>query len=946
MSRRYQLVKVTERTSNGEQKNPTRLTWSNLSDFNVKNYNYSQTKLIHKATLTVGDFNGDGKDDFIATPENEDAGWEGWKIFISNGTYFEQSATGNWNLNGDKLEQVVCGDFNGDGLADVVVKRCHSGIWHNCDLYLTSIDVNGKPALTHSTCFLSLSSNYTIQAVELNGDGATDLFAWIENSKTCKLIRSAQSGNTIIPLGDTATRYCSENWDRVEFGDFNGDGLTDVMNLNDNGNYIMYSDGWGTMSKETTSSWPNKNHYIEFGDFNGDGKTDMLLTGWAKNPNAGGWSEWCINYSKGDGNFIREYHTRPFDARSKQLYIADLNGDGFDDFQAIDKTSSGSGMTQPQAYLNDGRGNFYQQVKGGNIYALDKWHFYTGDFNGDGKADFVCTSDWSNSNWDGYQIYLMPSDKNSLLTEIKDGLGNATQIEYKYLSDKTVFTKGNTNSYPLVSIGSSWPLVSSVSTPDGIGGTKVVSYKYEDALFHKCGRGLLGFAKCYVKDETSNTLITTEYAINTDKYVIAPTHSQTTIGIKIEENNYTYTLKTDYRAYATDIYTYLPNVVHQQNFEFNTGEVVKDVTTSYEYDNFGNSTKTTVQDGDIETTTENTFTNDTDNLILGRLTESTVTKSNDNGSTSRTSSFEYDETSGLLTAETFEPGNTDLGYRKTYDHDGFGNIIQNTISPLDNSSERVTLSTYDDKGRFVQSTTNSLGFKDTLATDQATGLVMATTDKNGIITQYTYDKLGGLVETTTPISKLLNTTGWNTGMDDAPANALYFTWTKATGEPYTIEFYDCQGRTLRKVSESINGRKVYIDNVYNKKGELVKTSEPYFPDSIPYWTEYEYDDAGRVISQKNPDGGTSCFQYIGLGTVTTDPLGHTVTKTYDLNGLLVSCTDNAGTSITYKYNADGKCIETKGPRTTILCDYDIAGNRISMDDPDMGFFTRHIQCVW
>lgn len=371
-NRKYQLFKITESTSDGEHKNPTRLAWSNLTDFNVKNYNYTQTQLIHKAILTVGDFNGDGKADFIATPENDKAEWKGWKLFISHGTSFEQMASGTWHWNDDNVEQVVCGDFNGDGYADVVVKRCHSGKWHNCDLYTTSVDDNGKVSLGFSTCFLSLSTNYTIQAVELNGDGATDLFAWLDNSKECKLIRSEQSGNDLIPLNYIATRYCSEKWDRVEFGDFNGDGLTDVMNLNDGGHYIMYSDGAGTMTKETKSSWPDKNHYMEFGDFNGDGKTDMLLTGWSKNPNKNGWSDWCINYSKGDGSFTKEYHSKPFDARSKQLFIADLNGDGFDDFQAIDKTSSGSNMTQPQAYLSDGKGNFYNQIKGGNVYATDK----------------------------------------------------------------------------------------------------------------------------------------------------------------------------------------------------------------------------------------------------------------------------------------------------------------------------------------------------------------------------------------------------------------------------------------------------------------------------------------------------------------------------------------------------------------------------------------------
>ncbi len=938
VNRKYQLTKITESTSDEEHKNPTLLAWSNLTDFNVKNYNYTQTQLIHKATLTVGDFNGDGLADFIATPENDKAGWKGWKLFISHGTYFEQVASGTWCWDDDSFEQLVCGDFNGDGYADVVVKRCHSGKWHNCDLYTTSVDSNGNINLGISRCFLSLPTNYTIQAVELNGDGATDLFAWLENSTQCKLIYSELSRNGIAPLNYTATRYCSEKWDRVEFGDFNGDGLTDVINLNDNGHCIMYSDG-GTMSKETKSSWPDKNHYMELGDFNGDGKTDMLLTGWAKNPNEGGWTSWCINYSKGDGTFTNEYYAKPFETRNKQLFIADLNGDGFDDIQAIDKNSSGNNMTQPQAYLSDGRGNFYKQVKGGNVYATDKWHFYMGDFNGDGKADFVCTSDWNKSYWDGYQLYLMPSDKNSLLTEITDGLGNQTKIDYKYLSDNTIFTRGKTNSYPLVSIGSSWPVVSSVSTPDGLGGINVISYKYEDALFHKDGKGLLGFAKCFIKDETTNSLTTTEYSVNTEKYVIAPVHSQTTINDrKTEECDYAYTLKTNYASssYNSSIYTYVPTTTHQRSYEFNTGGVVKDITTSNEYDNFGNATKTIIEDGNVETTIVNTFTNDTENWILGRITSSTISKSNGNSTITKSSSFEYDKTSGLLIAETFAPENSKLGYQKTYVHDGFGNIIKSSEAPLDNSTERVTLSTYDTKGRFMTSSTNSLGFTETSTTDDATGLVTSSTDKNGLVTHYTYDKFGSLVQVTTPISKALKTTGWSAGMDDAPSNALYFTWNKVTGGTYTIEFYDCLGRLLRKITESIGGKKVYVDQVYNKKGELVKNSEPYFAGIQQYWTSNEYDAASRVIVQTNPDGSHYKFQYAGLKTITTDPLGNSDTKVYNLNGLLASSIDNAGTSISYKYNADSKCVETKGPRTTIRCTYDIAGNRTCLDDPDLG----------
>lgn len=937
VNRKYQLTKIEESASTGEYKNSTQLTWTNLNDFSVTNYDYSQTQLIHKATLTVGDFNGDGLADFIATPESQDAGWKGWKLFISRGTYFEQVTTGTWYSNDDELEQIVCGDFNSDGYTDVVAKRCHSSKWHNCDLYLTSVD-NGTISLSYSKCFLSLSTDYTIQAVELNGDGASDIFAWLSDSKECRLIYSTPSENVVTPFGYTATRSCSGKWDRVEFGDFNGDGLTDVMNLNDDGNYIMYSDGAGTMTQQNTSTWPNKNHYLELGDFNGDGKTDILLTGWTKDTNSNGWSNWCINYSKGDGTFKKEYYAKPFDARSKQLYIVDLNGDGYDDFQAIDQTTTNGSMTQPQAYLNDGTGNFYQQIKGSKVYATDTWHFYVGDFNDDGKADFVCTSDWNNSNWDGYQLYLMPTTQNALLTGIKDGLGNSTYIDYAYLTDENIFTRGTTNTYPLISIGLSWPIVASVSTLDGIGGTNITSYKYEDALFHKNGRGLLGFAKCYVKDETSNTLTTTDYSVNTVKYIIAPSHSQTTVNDKvIDECDYTYALKSGNvpSTYYSSIYTYMPITVYQKHYEYNTGELIKDIETSYEYDTFGNTVQTIVKDGNIETLATNTFVNDEENWFLGRLTESTVTKTKENSTISRTSIFEYDQASGLLTAETFLPDNNDLGYRKTYTHDDFGNIIKSTVSLIGDSKERTIQTQYDATGRFIISSTNSLGFYETSIYD-STGLMSSSSDINGIFTDYTYDNFGNIITVATPITKSLTTVGWSNGMTDAPTNALYFEWKKETGEPATIEFYDCLGRLLRTVKEDINGNTVYIDQTYNKKGFVDKVSEPYFAGEAHYWNTNEYDAVGRIIKQTLPDEKTYTYEYSGLEVQTTDPLGNTSTKIIDLNGLLVSSIDNNGTSISYEYDADGNCIEINSPRTTVKCSYDLTGNRITLNDPDLG----------
>ena len=936
-NRKYQLSKINEINSQGYHKNATQFTWTNLDDFSVKNHNYTTLNAINKAHLTVGDFNGDGLADFLATPEDNKAGWDGWKLFISRGDYFDMVAEGSWQWENDILEQIICDDFNGDGYADIVVKRCHSNKWHNCDLYLTSVS-GGQIGISYSDCFLSLDQDYTIQPAELNGDGAADIFASKSKSKECMLVCSSSDDKSVTPLRNTLIRQCDANWDKVVYGDFNGDGLTDVMNLVEDGYHIMYSDGYGTMARHESAEWPNKYHYLELGDFNGDGKTDIILTGWEKDPNKDGWSDWCICYSKGNGEFVREYHPRPFNAKSKQLYIADFNGDGYDDIQAVDKTSAGNNMTKPQAFLNDGIGNFYRQLDGGNIYALDKWRFYTGDFNGDGKMDFLCTSDWNKSNWNGYQLYLMPDTKNCLLTAIKDGLGNTTEIDYEYLSNKNVFTRGNTDSYPLISTGLTWPVVCSVSTPDGIGGVDATAYRYENAMLHKRGRGILGFEKVHVTDKTMNSSIIKEFAVNTDKYVMAPKRTSTTVnGKNVSEIEYTYKLKTDYASsYDSRIYTYAPETEHSKTYEYNSGEVTEDSKTSYEYDSYGNMLKIIVSDGEVETVTSNQYTSNPTKWLLGRMTRSTLTISNTNGTIMRSSTFGYDAESGLLTSECFLPTNNRLGYKKIYTHDLFGNIIRSEIIPLDDTPGRATESSYDSKGRFLISATNSLGFKESFEYDDATGHIKGGVDINGITTVYSYGKSDEIVSLSTPISSSLKTVGWAAGLAEAPDYALYFEWHKDTGGPAVIDFFDCRGRAIRTITESVGGKKVCTDRKYNKKGLIERLSEPYFYGDQQYWTVYEYDEMGRTIKQTTPDGSVHTYDYNGLSTVVTDPYGHTSTKVCNLNGWLISSTDNAGASVEYEYDAEGKCVECRSPRSTILCSYDAAGNRVYFEDSDTG----------
>lgn len=932
---KLQLTGVTEYASDGSKLNPTQFTWYNSTDFKANNVNYNTTTNIKNAILTVGDYNGDGKADFIATPQNSSAGWSGWRLFTSNGTSFTYNKSGAFSLTGE-VQEVVSGDFNGDGYSDFVIKRKYNNKYYNSDLYLSQVS-GSTVSFTFDKCFLSDTRNYSIRAVEVNGDGASDIFVWYHNSKECKIIYSQNSGS-ITPLGYTATRNCTVNWDKVEFGDFNGDGLTDVMNFHSGGYYLFESDGYGTMSQTKSSTWPNKEHHIYMGDFNGDGKTDMLLTGWNKDPNSGGWSNWNVQFSKGDGTFERVDFAKKFNSKDKTIFVADIDGDGKDDFYSVDKTA-GSAMSIVYAYRNNGTGSSFTQISGAGTYALDKWRFYHGDFNGDGKTDYLCTANYSSTTWTGCQLFLVPEQVNNLLATIKDGLGNITEITYKPMSNSSIHERGTVKTYPLSSFNANWYIVEKVLTPNGIGGKNTTSYKYKNALMHKRGRGVLGFEYFTVKDESKNIETKTQLEVNTTQYITGVKSVEITAsGKPINKTTYINSLAfQETNSVYNKIFTFNAISSTEKKYEYNSGTEISSEQTTLSYDGYGNTTKSILKIGNRTVTNTNTYTNNETNWYLGRLTQSVVTKSNGSETITQTTKFDYNASSGMLATEYVEPGDTKLGYKKTYIHDAYGNITESKIIPNNTSfAPRTEKSKYDTKGRFEIESINSLNFVTKNTINEKLCVVTGSTDANNSSTSFSYDAFGQLWVTRTQLGYVVKVNRWSAGNMDAPTHAVYFTYTENPGNPAVFDFYDSLNRLVRTVTQSMNGDKIYVDIVYNSKGQLEKTSEPYFMGQTVYWNTNVYDTMSRITKQTYADNSYYTFQYSGLSTITTDPLGQKDTKKFDTFGNLVESIDNLNGSVKYTYNVTNNCVTVAGPRTSIKTQYDKYGNRIKLIDPDLG----------
>ena len=917
------LASITEVSSGNTAKRPTLFGWSEPGLLTLSRQGQHTHQNLSHVKLHVGDFNGDGRDDFVATPDDDDAPYTGWQLYISQGSSFTNAANGAL-ADGNVPGQVVVADFNGDGKADMAtVSRQADGHEKIC-VYLST-----------GTGFLppvhvwSYDSGFKIHAVEADGIGNSDLLVTFSDGGYT-VFRCQTSTPGYFAMNNMASGTCSQPWGNVMCADFNGDGLTDVVNMRDSDSRAMIANGQGGFTESSFGFSDNQTIFIA--DFNGDGKDDILYSAHNNIPISTGWPLYA---STGDGSFrFIAWVPQPFNPAAVDTYMADVNGDGFADLVTINKSGTG----HPRAYVNDCRWGFTAHPAGNSVYDSGKTRYYPGDFNGDGKAGFVCTADYLNATWKGYNLLLFPAATDMLLERITDGLGRATEIAYKNMSDAAVHSCGSSFDAWINSFSASWPVVWQVKTPDGTGGRRTQTYHYSDALMHRRGRGLLGFSAVTSTDSLTGMSVVNRYAPSVVRYVMDAVHTETRLGDRVlSETDTSYGYDT---APVGSPFIHLPESVTTKTYDYSTGQLLTEVSTQNWYDGHGNPTRTKTVDGDITTTTSNTYSDDTLAWRLGRLTASTVSKTRASELTYKRASFEYGQTTGLLKQETSEPYNAALGYRKTYVRDTFGNIVSSTTAPLNTAyAPRTDSTTYDVKGRFIKTCVNSLGHTATNQVDNYDGLLTWSKDANGIYTYYNYDSFGRNTRVSTPTDTTNTTVAWSTGHADAPSTALYYTRTETTGQPYSLVFSDCLGRTVRTVTENAFGQKVYTDVIYNAKGQVWKTSEPYFPGSSPAWTVNTYDDVGRLHTQTDAAGGTTTYAYQGHTTTVTDALGHRTVKETDCHGNLIRSTDHEGGTVEYEYDIEGHCTQITGPRTTVNMEYDLRGNRTRLDDPDLGVTT-------
>ena len=323
----------------------------------------------------------------------------------------------------------------------------------------------------------------------------------------------------------------------------------------------------------------------------------------------------------------------------------------------------------------------------------------------------------------------------------------------------------------------------------------------------------------------------------------------------------------------------------------------------------------------------------------------------------RTSSFEYDATSGLITKEIIEPDNAQLRLETSYTYDAYGNkVATTTSSPATGITAivaRINSTTYDANGQFPVSSTNALGQSETKVIDPKFGNVTSLTGPNGLTTQWQYDDFGRKIreiraDGTQTKWDYLYCNGVNGGTTPCPSLAAYVVQVTplaadgvtASG-PWSKTYFDNLQRTIRKETIGFDGSSIIAqDTEYDSLGRVSRSSLPYYSAQTPQWTTVIYDNLNRALITTAPDGSQTLMGYNGLTNSVTNASNQTKTTIKNSQGKLTQAIDAQNNSITYRYDAVGNLIGTTDPKgnTTTLA-YDVRGSKIRMVDPDMGTWT-------
>ena len=410
----------------------------------------------------------DGTTDLVAA----NSGGNSVSVIVSNGNETFQTRT-DFDA-GTTPRAVATGDFNSDGVPDLVVTNSNCANFPTCGASTISILLgNGDGTFQGPASYSTGTDTYPYYVVvgDFNGDGIQDIAVANYATNTVSVFLGNGSSGTFQPHIDTSTG--GEEPTSIATGDFNGDGKLDiaVTNFYTNNVSVLLGNGDGTFTPASGSPYAAGNGPIsvavaEFGGGqidlvvvnetdstagvlvgNGDGtfqpqsKHPTYSTGSGGNPLsvvAGAFGgvgsldlavadfltqEVSVLLGNGDGTFQAVKYYATGNANPSSIVFADFNGDGNLDL-ALTSTPLGSAPGNLVSLLFGNGDGTFQPASSSTLFGTgsEAYSAVVGDFNGDGAQDLVVANGVSNTvsvllNTQGTAMSLVPSLNNLMYGE-------------------------------------------------------------------------------------------------------------------------------------------------------------------------------------------------------------------------------------------------------------------------------------------------------------------------------------------------------------------------------------------------------------------------------------------------------------------------------------------------------------------------------------------------
>jgi RHS repeat-associated protein len=845
-----------------------------------------------------------------------------------------------WNRN-------VFADLDGDGLLDYLT--FYISTWQHLRNTGSAFVSSGTPDL----------ANGRVYAVDSDGDGRAEMFGVRAGSGVSTYYRQLDDGTMTVV--DDPHVPVSDGDQTLNYGDFNGDGLQDVVSHRQDTTPPSLRLRWNTGNGYTPHvvianpgiDLAKATSQIRVGDVNADGRADLIVI--HKHP----LSQITLMLSRGDGTFT----------------TSNVPGDA-------------------GVWLDEVAADVFPTTK-------------IGDFNGDGALDLTRVVVQPSGQGTLQAVFQTPQ-RRDLLHSVQDSvtLWKRQTITYDtVLSDKP--EPRISCAYPLRCGARGLVVVREVESREHLfdptntsSDVRTLYYSYEDPVADVRGRGFLGFRKFKIWDPSRpmETVLTFDHRAHPAgkawAFAMRPASRRVAIGLelpaerpKMSKINARISLTTNKGELATfhtgASYDDRPSEWHTEEWEdevvFDWGGIDPDPDNptsdhvfgidpplaphvregSFVFDAYGNvTTSTTSTVGGTTSTTSTIWDNRFASWLVSLPTfECTTASSATATPVTRCLTYEYDAL-GQRTKVIREKDAADLSLRSTtsYAYDPTGVPVAITRTALDGNGVQASREIRIEYAPMWPGQPDEKVFPSQVWTPlddlarrpsrwyafhPAYGVRSAWMDANGVQGVAVHDDLGR-VRTSTSDGEAPVTIGYTARSDTyGGINGLVHTTTIA-GVQTRVEV-DAPGREIKRTEIGFDGSPIHTKQRFDRLGRLVSKSRPYAGAAPTHLTSYKFDPLDRLLSTTNPDATQSTNTYDYDTTHAFDELAHETITTRDKDGRIVQVThitSGGPISTQYRYAAFGavdRITDASGNLINVMLD---RWDRVMQnDDPDAGVTT-------